>query len=236
MILLTVEGLKSIAPRGKSTILKAVASVLMEHGPRHGVSTAREVCHFLAQAAHESDGFRTTQEYASGEAYEGRKDLGNTRPGDGRRYKGRGIFQLTGRFNYRQAGKALGLDLEANPRLAADPATSVLIALWYWRTRGLSKYANRDNIREITRRINGGFNGFADRVRYFRKAWAVYGQPKSMLTGSTTNIVAAGVGTSGALGAPGRAHAADAPAFAGVFGHPLHLSGRALAAGRPLPG
>lgn len=193
-MVITEDTIRAITPRAKASIAKAVAEVVSERGPEFGVDNPKEVCHFLAQCAYESDGFKTTVEYASGQAYEGRKDLGNTKRGDGRRFKGRGIIQLTGRANYRQAGKDLGLPLETSPHLAANPETSVLIALWYWKTRGLSKYANRDDIRTITKRINGGLNGFSGRKMYFRRAWATLGRPKRV---STTKIAAAGMGGAG---------------------------------------
>lgn len=204
-MVITQNTIKAIAPRAKESISKAVATVVTERGADYGVENAKEVCHFLAQAAHESDGFRTTQEYASGQAYEGRKDLGNTRKGDGKRYKGRGIFQLTGRENYRKAGEALGLPLESKPHLAAHAENSVLIALWYWKSRNLSRYANKDDIRTITKRINGGLNGFSDRKLYFRRAWATLGEPKSMAYQSSTNLTAATFGAGGIAGSVGLA-------------------------------
>ncbi len=117
-----------------------------------------------------SAGFRTTEEFASGAAYEGRKDLGNVKKGDGRRYKGRGLLQLTGRANYAEYGKALGVDLENNPAMAAEPALSLKIACEYWKRRKLNADCDRDDIRATTRRINGGLNGLKDRSNYIRKA------------------------------------------------------------------
>jgi predicted chitinase len=127
------------------------------------ITTQPRARQFLAQVLHESGRLRFFQEIASGAAYEGRRDLGNVRPGDGRRYKGRGPIQLTGRANYRAAGKALGLPLEARPDLAARHAVGWRIAAWYWRTRGLNALADRGDFLGITRRINGGTNGLADR-------------------------------------------------------------------------
>ncbi|MEW6735838.1 MAG: glycoside hydrolase family 19 protein, partial [Acidobacteriota bacterium] len=110
---------------------------------------------------------------ADGAAYEGRLDLGNIKPGDGRRYKGRGPIQLTGRSNYRAAGQALGIDLESNPERAADLDVGFRIAGWYWRTRGLNEFADQGNFDEITRRINGGLNGKASRDAYYKRALEV---------------------------------------------------------------
>lgn len=137
-----------------------------------GITGKKRQAAFLAQLGHESGGLRYMEEIASGAAYEGRRDLGNTRPGDGRRYKGRGPIQLTGRANYRSAGRALGLNLEANPEQAARPNVAFRIAAWFWKSRGLNALADSGAFREITRRINGGFNGLMDRFRYWARAKA----------------------------------------------------------------
>lgn len=133
--------------------------------------------HFLAQIGHESGGLLWTEELASGEAYEGREDLGNTQPGDGPRFKGRGLIQLTGRANYQAFSQWLGVDLtrdrEAAERLAEEPELSVRAATWFWARHGLNDLADRDDLRAVTRRINGGTNGIADRARYLRRAKAV---------------------------------------------------------------
>src|SRR5690606_11129687 len=133
-----------------------------------GINTKQRQAMFLAQLGHESGGLRYMEEIASGAAYEGRRDLGNTQPGDGTRYKGRGPIQLTGRANYREAGRALGLDLEGNPQQASSPEVGFRVAAWYWNSRGLNQHADAGNFREVTRRINGGYNGLADREAYYR--------------------------------------------------------------------
>jgi putative chitinase len=119
--------------------------------------------HFFAQLGHESGGFRYMEEIASGQAYEGRKDLGNVQPGDGRRFKGRGPIQLTGRANYREYGRRLGIDLENHPEIAALPSIGMMTACAYWAAKGLNALADADDVERITRRINGGLNGFEDR-------------------------------------------------------------------------
>lgn len=129
----------------------------------------KRLAHFMAQLCHESGAFRYMEELASGAAYEGRADLGNTQPGDGKRYKGRGPIQLTGRANYRRFGRRLGIDFERHPELAAIPSIGLHTALEYWKDRGLNALADRDDIRAITRKINGGFNGLADRQAYLNK-------------------------------------------------------------------
>lgn len=137
-------------------------------------SPARKAA-FLAQLAHESAEFRYMEEIASGQAYEGREELGNTQRGDGVRFKGRGPIQLTGRANYRAAGKALGLPLEEQPELAATPEVGFRTAAWFWTSRGLNALADRGDFREITRRVNGGFNGLDERQAYYQRALGVLG-------------------------------------------------------------
>ena len=139
------------------------------------IRTLRQVAAFVAQLAFESGGFRWFEELASGEAYEGRADLGNLHPGDGPRYKGRGPIQLTGRANYRTAGRALGVDLESHPELAARTDIGFRVAAWYWTSRSLNEPAELGDFREVTRRINGGFNGLAQRESYYARALAVLG-------------------------------------------------------------
>lgn len=165
--------LQAMAPKAPNAkvasqraIIAKVGTALSSTLARYEITTALRIGHFTAQAAHESDGFCTTEEYASGTAYEGRADLGNTQPGDGRRYKGRGIFQLTGRANYRRFGLLLGVDLEASPERAAEPALSLEIACLFWREKNLNAAADDDDLILITRRINGGRNGLDDRRRY----------------------------------------------------------------------
>jgi putative chitinase len=131
-------------------------------------ASALRFAHFFAQLGHESGGFRYMEEIASGSAYEGRADLGNVNPGDGRRFKGRGPIQLTGRANYREYGRTLGIDLETHPEIAALPSLGMMTACAYWTKKGLNVLADRDDVEVITKRINGGLNGFADRKERLR--------------------------------------------------------------------
>lgn len=135
-----------------------------------GISdTPLRLAHFMAQLLHESGGFRYMEEIASGQAYEGRGDLGNVQAGDGRRYKGRGPIQLTGRANYREFGRRIGIDLESHPQLAAFPSIGMLTACTYWSVHELNALADADDVRAITRRINGGFNGLGDRTSHLER-------------------------------------------------------------------
>ncbi len=147
-----------------------------------GIDTPGRVAEFLAQACLETDYFRVLEEYASGAAYEGRKDLGNVVAGDGKRFKGRGIFQCTGRDNYSRYGKRLGVDLIKEPALAARPDISVRVAVLYWNDKGLNAYADRGDTRAISRAINRGnpkaklaANHEADRIKIAKKARELLG-------------------------------------------------------------
>jgi putative chitinase len=147
-----------------------------------GIDAPGRVAEFVAQACLETDYFRVLEEYASGKAYEGRKDLGNVVAGDGVRFKGRGIFQCTGRSNYAEYGRRLGLDLLKEPTLAARPDISMRIAVLYWNDKGLNAYADKGNTRAISRAINRGnprstkpANHEADRVKIAAAARKAFG-------------------------------------------------------------
>lgn len=132
------------------------------------INTPARQAAFLAQVGHESGGLHWLTEIwgptAAQDRYEGRKDLGNVRMGDGYRFKGRGLIQTTGRANYDATGKALGVDLLANPESLALPELAARSAGWYWKAHGLNELADTGDFRRITLRINGGTNGMADRV------------------------------------------------------------------------
>lgn len=165
---LTEEIIRQISSRAKQDIIDGIldhADLLEEFNIHEGLRRQ----HFLAQLAHESDGFRTTREYASGAAYEGRDDLGNTEEGDGVRYRGRGLIQLTGRANYRTYSEQMDVDLEEFPELAEEFPYALLSAVLYWEKKGLNKFADEDNLIRITKRINGGTNGLEDRRRYLER-------------------------------------------------------------------
>lgn len=115
------------------------------------------------------------EEYASGEDYEGRDDLGNTQPGDGLRFKGRGLIQLTGRDNYMKFSKAMNQDFTAQPQLLAQSPWAIWAAGWYWNDKQLNEYADRDDLERVTRGVNGGYNGLEDRRKYLQKAKSVLG-------------------------------------------------------------
>lgn len=189
--LVTEEHLATIAGT-KTKLMPALAKWLNHYCPRYEIDTPREYAHFLAQACHETDHFNTLQEYASGKAYEARADLGNKNPGDGMRFKGRGIFQTTGRANYLQLGITKGArDFFVNsPEFLEQPEYAVWSACEYWRTRSLNDAANHADdvllkkkfkgaiidvppVEYISMTINGGRNGLKDRIKYYTLAKTV---------------------------------------------------------------
>lgn len=168
----TAAQLQQIVPQLSPSKAEAVAPHLNAAMAEANINTPERQAMFIAQLAHESGGFHYMEEIASGAAYEGRTDLGNTQPGDGERYKGRGYIQVTGRHNYTEAGRALGLDLVNNPELAAQPENAARIAAWYWESRGINAAADAGDFTQVTRLINGGTNGLADRQAYYERARA----------------------------------------------------------------
>ncbi|WP_375672106.1 MULTISPECIES: glycoside hydrolase family 19 protein [unclassified Bartonella] len=162
-------------------IIVEMARVLPKALSYGALTTPLRIAHFLSQCAHESDGFFTLREYASGRAYEGRRDLGNVNPGDGVRFKGRGLIQLTGRNNYRRFTKFWRLvdeqavDCEAFPEMVERFPAALWSAVWFWQMKGLNRLADQDDLLRITRAINGGRNGLVQRLIYLNRAKKLLG-------------------------------------------------------------
>jgi putative chitinase len=171
----TVDQLRRIMPNLSQQKAEQYLPHINNAMAEAGITTKNQKAAFLAQLAHESGEFRWMEELASGAAYEGRTDLGNTQPGDGVRFKGRGPIQLTGRNNYRAASEALGIDLVNNPTRAADPDVGFRTAAWFWNSRNLNAAADAGNFDYITYRVNGGYNGKASRDAYYNRALQVLG-------------------------------------------------------------
>ena len=144
---------------------------------KYGIVTRLRMAAFIAQIGHESGQFRWLKELwgptAQQARYEGRADLGNKANGDGLKYRGRGLIQITGRANYAACGDALGLDLINQPELLEQPQYASMSAAWFWSSRGLNTLADQNDFLKITRRINGGINGLADRQALYDKALKV---------------------------------------------------------------
>ena len=165
-----------------------VTEAINQYAPDFDVVTPRRLAHFVAQVAHESGRFRWLKELwgptPAQERYEGRKDLGNVYNGDGLRFRGRGLIQVTGRANYEEFNSWLMEfypkkfpDVVAYPDYVAQYPLAVLSAFWYWSSRGLNKYADRGDVKAVTKIINGGYNGLGEREEYtvkLEKAFDMY--------------------------------------------------------------
>jgi len=169
--MLTTSQLKAIMPlaRRREVFLPCLVSAM----DRYFIDTPLRQASFLAQIAHESGELRYVRELASGRAYERRRDLGNVVVGDGVKYKGRGLIQITGRANYKACGEALGMDLLNHPELLESPEAASLSAAWFWLSHGCNELADYNDQRGLCRRINGGFNGLSSRIKYFERALKV---------------------------------------------------------------
>ena len=169
--MLSKETLLKIMPNANHNgRLDAMLPYLLEGMKKYGINTTKRENHFIAQLAHESGEFRYMEELASGAAYEGRRDLGNTEVGDGVKFKGRGLIQLTGRANYAAISKGLGVDFIANPELLETPQYAAISACWFWNSRNLNALADTDNFLAITKKINGGTTGLTQREMYLDRA------------------------------------------------------------------
>lgn len=191
--MITEKQLILFAP-GSQKVAAIVTKWFNEFACKYEVNTPQRVAAFLAQVIHESGGFRYLREIASGQAYEGRKDLGNVFPGDGVRYKGRGYLQTTGRNNYATVSiEIFGDDtLLKNPDLLATPKYGMLSALLFWQSRGLNRYADMPVTEKvltkaygylrpyayITYRINGGLTHINERIRIYNVICKEFGLPQ----------------------------------------------------------
>lgn len=169
---LTDEQLKYIYLESSPANRKKYLPYISHYAETYGVNDRIHFAGFLAQVGHESGQLRYVEEIASGRAYEGRKDLGNTFKGDGVRFKGRGLIQITGRANYASLSKDTGIDFVANPENLTNPDYAVMSAFWYWNRHNLNRYATEkeEDFKTLTRRINGGLNGYADRLKLWNRA------------------------------------------------------------------
>lgn len=170
---LTIEQLKSIMPLAGNR-----AALFLPHINRtltdYQITSRLAVCAFLAQLAHESGEFRFLREIwgptPAQLLYEDRADLGNTEKGDGRRFCGRGLIQVTGRVNYRDCGRNLEIDLLATPERLEEPECACRSAGWFWNSRNLTKVAETGDFKKVTKLINGGLNGYEQRLAYYQRA------------------------------------------------------------------
>lgn len=168
---MTEEQLRKIAPHATEENIKIYTPLLNKWMPYYSINTKLRQAAFIAQILHETEDFKYTEEVASGKKYEGRKDLGNTEKGDGERYKGCGCIMITGRANYAAASKGLGVDFVTHPKLLKEPQYAVQSACWWWTTHHLNQFADNGNFQGITKKIDGGYNGYRDRKMYYK--WAL---------------------------------------------------------------
>ena len=177
-MMITVQQLMRAVPQTNSQTAIEFVAVFNEWADRFGINTPIRIVHFLSQVYQESGALRYTEEIASGKQYEGRKDLGNTSPGDGVKYKGRGLIQLTGKSNfkaYQESGFCVGNLMEHPEWLSKSPGHTKS-AMWFWWKNNLSAIADQDNgvnanevCKKITKRVNGGYNGLSTRQFYMRR-------------------------------------------------------------------
>lgn len=173
---ITVQQLLLMLPNAGS-VAGVFVPVLNTAMNRYQIVGSKRVAAFIAQIGHESGQLKYVKEIwgptAAQIRYEGRADLGNSQPGDGSKYRGRGLIQITGRANYKACGEALGLDLVNQPELLVKPQHACMSAAWFWATKGLNTLADEGKFETITRRINGGLNGLADRQMLYARALKV---------------------------------------------------------------
>lgn len=174
--MITAELIRAIMPRTDGAKLPMFVVGLEKARQQFVGDDPRHVAMWLAQIAHESGELRYTAEIADGSAYEGRADLGNTQPGDGRKYKGRGLMQITGRYNYQQVSDALGIPFVDMPQLMETPEAAAQTAGWVWQSFGCAALMNStDPCYAVTRKINGGTNGLDQRRAYYAAALRALG-------------------------------------------------------------
>lgn len=183
---ITAEQLAMVCQSAPASRIALFAPRLTRACEEWGIDTPKRVAAFLAQAAHESGGLRWLAEIWGPTVQQRRYDppgklaarLGNTDDGDGFRFRGRGIFQITGRHNYGECSKALFPGdpelLLHRPELLEQPTQACRSAGWYWKSRSLNQWADNGQFQTLTRRINGGLTGLEDRVKYWRRALVAF--------------------------------------------------------------
>ena len=173
---ITVQQLLQILPNA-GPVAGVFTPLLNTAMVRYQIVGPKRIAAFIAQIGHESGQLRYVKEIwgptKAQVRYEGRADLGNSQPGDGSKFRGRGLIQITGRANYMACGEGLGLDLIKQPELLEKPQHACMSAAWFWATNRLNTLADVGDITKISRRINGGSNGLQDRLAFFKKACEV---------------------------------------------------------------
>ncbi|MBC7509673.1 MAG: glycoside hydrolase family 19 protein [Ferruginibacter sp.] len=180
--------LSLLAPNVDSSRLTDISRYINKYARKFGITTPKRMAGFVAQAVHESDGFKALKEYGPDsyfKKYEFNKGLGNNVAGDGLKFKGRGIFQTTGRANYAQYSKLIFGDerLLDNPEILEQPEYAVLSAMHFWDQRKLNKEADVMDVNKISQKINGGKKGRAERIKLYNQAIKMLGVKTSSIKG-----------------------------------------------------
>jgi len=149
--------------------LQLYTPILNKYMIMYNITTTQRMSMFIANLLVESGRFNYVKELANGLAYEHRKDLGNINDGDGVKYKGRGLIQITGRNNYTLLTKDFKVDFITHPELLEQPEYAVRSACWYWSTHKLNEIADTLNFKQTVKLINGGLNGYDVRLNYYNQ-------------------------------------------------------------------
>lgn len=183
-VTLTAAQLRAVA-NTRAPLAGKIADSFNKLAPAFALTTPLRVAHFLAQLSHESGGFQFVRELwgptPAQKRYEGRADLGNTQPGDGSRFRGHGLIQVTGRANHADFTAWIKRRYPEAPDFVAEPEAlsefpwALMSAFWFWDTRGLNALADRDDVVAVTKKVNGGTNGLADRKAALKRAKAAFG-------------------------------------------------------------
>lgn len=179
---ITEQQIRRIMPKAMDERVKDFVKSFNDYAEQFGIDTPLRLSHYIAQVAHETGELKWLEEIASGAAYDTgakAKALGNTpeKDGDGQKYKGRGYLQTTGRANYQayqDSGYCVG-DLMSHPEWLAKQPGCQKASMFFWKKNGLNKYADADDCRGVTKKINGGYNGYSQRAYYTRVAKKVFG-------------------------------------------------------------
>ena len=173
---ITESQVRRIMPKAPSQRVKEFVGSFNKYSEVFGINTKLRAVHYIAQVAHETMELKYLEEIASGQQYEGRKDLGNTQAGDGKRFKGRGYLQTTGRSNYQRYADSeyCNGDLMSHPEWLAQQPGCQKASMFFWLKNGLSRLADADDVKAVSKRINGGYNGLAQRMYYTRVAKKVF--------------------------------------------------------------
>lgn len=176
---MTLDQLSRIYTHAKAERLARFYPFLDEFMRGFAIVGPKREAAFLATIAVESLELTYTRELGGPsyfDKYDDRKDLGNVEPGDGYRFKGRGLIQITGRASYEKASKALGIDYVEDPTLMESEEEATRVSCWWWQDAGCNEIADIPDFKAVTRRVNGGLTAYDRRVTYYERALAILGE------------------------------------------------------------